>query len=48
MITLSFTPEQLAVIDRALQAQPYAIAAPLIAEINRQIAEKKGEANESA
>jgi len=38
-MTLTFTPEQLAVIDRALQAMPYHMAAPLIAEINRQIAE---------
>jgi hypothetical protein len=34
---LVFTAEQIAVIDRALQQAPYYVAAPLIAEINRQL-----------
>lgn len=34
---LVFTTEQLAVIDQTLQAAPYRVAAPLIAEINRQL-----------
>lgn len=38
-MTLTFTPEQLAVIDRALQAMPYHMVAALIADINCQLAE---------
>jgi hypothetical protein len=34
---LVFTEEQLSVIDQTLQAAPYRVAAPLIAEINRQL-----------
>lgn len=37
MIVLTFTPDQLAVIDRALAQMPYGQVAPLIADINRQI-----------
>jgi hypothetical protein len=36
--TLVLTDEQLLVIDRALGAMPYRDAAPVVAEINRQIA----------
>lgn len=36
-MTLTFTNEQLAIIDRALGQMPYAQVAPLIADINRQI-----------
>lgn len=39
MIPLTFTPEQLAILDRALQMRPYGEVAALIAEINRQLAE---------
>jgi hypothetical protein len=35
--TLTFTGEQLRVIDQALQEIPFRFAAPLIAEINKQI-----------
>lgn len=37
MITLEFSPEQLAVIDEGLKEVPYKRAAPLIALINAQI-----------
>lgn len=36
-ITLVLSPEQLAVINRALLAAPYGEVAPLINEINAQI-----------
>lgn len=38
-MTLNLTPEQLAIIDRALSAMPYGQVAALIADINRQLAE---------
>ena len=37
MITLSFTQEQLQVINAALVEVPYRLAAPLISSINSQI-----------
>lgn len=42
--TLQFTPEQLQIIDQALQNLPFRLAAPLLAEINRQIAQQQDEA----
>jgi hypothetical protein len=36
-ISLTFTQEQLQILDRALQQLPYYMAQPVIAEINRQI-----------
>lgn len=38
---LEFTIEQLAVLDKALQQMPYYMAAPVIASINKQLAEQK-------
>lgn len=43
MHTLSLTDEQLAVIDKALSQMPYGMVAPLVAEINRQLAAAKPE-----
>ena len=37
--TLVFTPEQLSIIDQALQQMPYFKVAPLINDINRQLSE---------
>ena len=34
---LVFTVDQLSVLDKAIQQMPYYIAAPLLAEINKQI-----------
>lgn len=34
---LVLTADQIAVIDKALQQAPYFVAAPLLAEINRQL-----------
>lgn len=39
--TLVFNAEQLVAIDKAIQQMPYYIAAPLIAEINKQIAKQE-------
>ena len=38
---LEFTAEQMAVLDKALQQMPYYLAAPVIATINRQIAQQR-------
>lgn len=38
---IDFTFEQLAILDRALQQQPYYVAAPLIQSINAQLAEQQ-------
>jgi hypothetical protein len=38
---IEFTIEQLGVVDRALQQLPYYLAAPLIADINKQIQEQQ-------
>ncbi|CAB4163165.1 hypothetical protein UFOVP809_5 [uncultured Caudovirales phage] len=39
-ITLSFTQEQLSIINASLMEAPYKLAAPLIADINLQIQKK--------
>lgn len=39
MHTLTFTEEQLAIIDKALAQMPYGLVAPLVHEINRQLNE---------
>ena len=39
MHTLTLTHEQLVIIDKALSQMPYGMVAPLVAEINRQLAE---------
>lgn len=39
--TFTFTAEQLRVIDQALQEIPFKFAAPLVAEINKQIEAQK-------
>lgn len=39
-VTLSIRADYLAIIDQALQGMPFRVAAPIIAEINRQIAEQ--------
>lgn len=38
---IEFTIEQIGILDQAVQQLPYYIAAPLIAHINKQIAEQK-------
>lgn len=43
-INLSFTSEQLAVVNAALSEIPYRIAAPLIQDINAQIQRQFDEA----
>lgn len=43
-ITLTFTQEQLQILNAALVEIPYRVAAPLISEINKQI---KDQAKES-
>ena len=40
---LELTQEQLQIIGAALSEMPYRVAAPMIAEINRQIAEQEKE-----
>ena len=40
MFTLEFTSAQLIILDAALQNMPYGQVAALIADINRQIADK--------
>ena len=40
---LELTQEQLQIIGAALSELPYRLAAPVIAEINRQIAEQEKE-----
>ena len=37
MITLTFTPEQLQILDKAIAELPFRVAAPLVQEINKQI-----------
>jgi hypothetical protein len=41
MYALTFTEQQLLVIDRALQEMPFKVAAPILGEINRQIADQE-------
>lgn len=38
---IDFTFEQLGILDKAIQQLPYYVAAPLVAHINRQIAEQQ-------
>lgn len=38
---ISFSDEQLAVLDKAVQQLPYYLAAPLIAHINAEIAKQQ-------
>jgi hypothetical protein len=40
-VQIDFTLEELATLDKAIQQLPYYVAAPLIASINRQIAEQE-------
>lgn len=46
MVSLSFTNEQLAIIDRALAQRPYGEVAGLIHAINQQLAQSKEAARE--
>lgn len=41
---LDLTEEHLQIIGAALSEMPYRVAAPVIAEINKQLAEQQGEA----
>jgi hypothetical protein len=41
MYALTFTEQQLLVIDRALQEMPFKVAAPILGEINRQLANQE-------
>jgi hypothetical protein len=41
MITLTFTPQELAVINRALMLAPYGEVAPVVQSINKQLQDKK-------
>jgi len=34
---INLTPQQLSVLDKAIQQMPYHVAAPLIAHINKEI-----------
>lgn len=43
---LELTQEQLQIIGAALSEMPYRVAAPMIAEINRQIAEQEKDKEE--
>lgn len=45
MTTLTFTNEQLAIIDEALSAMPFRRVANLIAEINNQLANENNSKN---
>lgn len=48
-IMISFTQDQLRVLDSALCELPYKIAAPLIAHINKEISnQQEGEEDRSA
>lgn len=41
MSTLNFTDEQMVILNEALIELPYKKAAPIIAEINKQLNDKK-------
>jgi hypothetical protein len=41
MITLTLTPQELAVINRALMLAPYGEVAPVVQSINKQLQDKK-------
>ena len=43
--TLQVTEEQLVIIDRALQEMPFRVAAPVVHDLNRQIAEQQAKQN---
>jgi hypothetical protein len=43
MITLTLTPQELAVINKALMLAPYGEVAPVVHSINQQLQEKKDE-----
>lgn len=47
MIILQFTPQELAILDRALIDRPYREVAPLIASINRQLRPRPGDSFET-
>lgn len=42
--TLTFTDDELVVLDQALAELPYRVAAPLVAAINEQLAQARGQA----
>lgn len=42
---INFTPDQLSILDKAIQQLPYYVAAPLIQHINQQIEEQSKEQN---
>lgn len=44
--TLTFTAEQLRVIDQALQEIPFKFAAPIVNEINKQIEDQQVKDND--
>lgn len=48
MYTLTFTEEQMAVLDRALQEVPFKFAAPIVQSINEQIMKAQVETAEKA
>ena len=38
---IEFTMEQISILDRALQQMPYGMVAPMIASINKQLADQQ-------
>lgn len=48
MYTLTFTEEQMAVLDRALQDVPFKFAAPIVQSINEQIMKARAAEAETA
>ena len=48
MITLTLTDQQLQIIGAALAEMPYRVAAPVMDEINRQIAAQREDGDERA
>lgn len=38
---IDFTPDQLAILDKAIQQLPYYVAAPLMAHINKELEKQK-------
>ncbi|MER9494142.1 hypothetical protein NKI86_20195 [Mesorhizobium sp. M0320] len=47
MYTLTFTEEQMAVLDRALQDVPFKFAMPIIQSINEQLVKQRDPAKEA-
>lgn len=45
--TFTFTPQQLSVINAALQELPFKVAAPLFEDLNKQIREQEKDKRES-